>query len=84
MGGLPNEHIPVPCVPQTEGQQIGYHTLSTSCGVIELPDHHCIDDPVELFSWPRKRFRPSTPDMTPINALEAVVWSNGKNDNGVN
>ena len=32
MGGLPNEPIPDPDVPQTDGSQIGDHRLSTSCG----------------------------------------------------
>ena len=30
--------------PQTEGSQIGDHRLSTACGVVERPDHHCGDD----------------------------------------
>ena len=44
MGGLPNELIPIPTYPQTEGSQIGDNRLSTSCGVVERPDHHCGDD----------------------------------------
>ena len=45
MGGLPNKLIPdpEPHVPQTEGSQFGDHGLSISCGVDELPDHHCGD-----------------------------------------
>ena len=39
---------PTPHVPQTEGSQIGDRRLSTSCGVVEWPDHHCGDDLV----WP--------------------------------
>ena len=31
-------------VPQTDGSEIGDHTLSTSCGVAKRPDHHCGDD----------------------------------------
>ena len=41
MEGLLNELIPDPHVRQTEGLQIGDHTLSTSCGVVGQPDHHC-------------------------------------------
>ena len=29
---------------QTNGSQIGDHRLSTSCRVVERPDHHCGDD----------------------------------------
>ena len=35
MGGLPNELIPDPHVPKTEGSQLGDHRLSTSCGVVD-------------------------------------------------
>ena len=35
---------PDPHVPQTEGLLIGDHRLSTSCGVVEWPDHYCGDD----------------------------------------
>ena len=44
MGGLSNEPIRDPHVPQTEELQIGDHRLSTSCGVVEWSDHHCGDD----------------------------------------
>ena len=44
MGALPNVPIPDPHVPQTEGLQIGDHRSSTSCGVVERPDHRCGDD----------------------------------------
>ena len=43
MGGLPDELIPDSHVPLTEGSQIGDHRLSTSCEVVERPDHHCGD-----------------------------------------
>ena len=33
---------------QTEGLQIGDHRLSTSCWVVQRPDHHCGDDLVSL------------------------------------
>ena len=39
-----------PHVLKTEGFQIGDHRLSTWCGVVEWPDHHCGDDLVLLFS----------------------------------
>ena len=35
---------PRPRRTQTEGPQIGDHRWSTSCGVVERPDHHCGDD----------------------------------------
>ena len=54
MGGLSNGLIPDPprqLTPQTGGgdrkiplwncSQIGDHRLSTTCGVVERPDHHC-------------------------------------------
>ena len=44
MGELPNTPIPDPHVPQTQGLQIDDHRLSTSCTVVERPDHHCGDD----------------------------------------
>ena len=46
MGGLPNELIPDPHVPQTEESQIVDHRWSTSSGVVERPgaDRHCGDD----------------------------------------
>ena len=44
MGELSNEPIPESCIPQMDGLQIGHHRLSTSCGVIERPDHHYSDD----------------------------------------
>ena len=44
MGGLSNGPIPDHHVLQTEGLQIGDHRLSTSCGVVERPDHHWDDD----------------------------------------
>ena len=40
---------PDPHVPQTEGLQIGDHTMSTTCEVVERPDHHCGYDLV--FYW---------------------------------
>ena len=56
MGGLFNEPIADPRVPETEGSQIGDHRLAkfniilkiivvgrTSCGVFERPDNHCGD-----------------------------------------
>ena len=49
MNGLPNELIPDFHVPQTEESQIGDHRLSTSCVVVERPDHHCGDELVNLF-----------------------------------
>ena len=44
MGRLPNELIPDPHVPQINGSQIFDRRLSTSCRVVERPDHHCGDD----------------------------------------
>ena len=35
--------------PQTVGLQIADHGLSTSCGVVERPDHHCGDDLVIMW-----------------------------------
>ena len=46
MGGLSDEPILDPHVPQTEGLQISDHRLSTSCGVVKRADHHCGDDHV--------------------------------------
>ena len=48
MGGLSNEPIPDSHAPQTGGLQFGDHRLSTLCGVIEQPDHHCGDDLIIL------------------------------------
>ena len=44
----PSELIPDPYLTQTKGSQIGNPRLSTSCGVVEWPDHHCGDDLVLL------------------------------------
>ena len=44
MSGLRDELIPDPRVLQTEGSQISDHILSTSCGIVERPGHHCGDD----------------------------------------
>ena len=44
MGGLSNEPVPDSHVAQTEVSQIGDHRLSTSCGIVERPNHHCGDD----------------------------------------
>ena len=44
MGRLPNDFIPDPHVPQTEGSQIGDHRLSSSCGIVGRPNHNCGDD----------------------------------------
>ena len=44
MGELRNVPIADTHVPPTEGLQIGDRTLSTLCGVVERPDHHCVDD----------------------------------------
>ena len=44
MGELSNAPISDPHVPHTNGLQIGDNRLSTSCGVVEQPDHHCGDD----------------------------------------
>ena len=43
MSELPSVLIPKPHVPQTEWLQVSDHRLSTSCGVVERPDHHCGD-----------------------------------------
>ena len=40
---------PTPHVPQTVGSQIGNHRSSTSCGVVERPDHHYGEDLVNTF-----------------------------------
>ena len=42
---------PTPHVPQIEGSHIGDHILSTSCGVVERPDHHCGNDLVINSIW---------------------------------
>ena len=46
MGGLANgssrSHV-----PQAEGSHIGDNRLSTSCGVVQRPDHHSGDDLVQ-------------------------------------
>ena len=44
MDELSNEPIPDSHIPKTEGLQIGDHRLSSSCGVVERPDHPCGDD----------------------------------------
>ena len=44
----PDVLIPDPHVRQTEGLQIGHHRLSISFGVVELPDHHCSVDLVQV------------------------------------
>ena len=36
---MPDSHQPEP-----RGSQIGDYRLSTSCGIVERPDHHCADD----------------------------------------
>ena len=42
MGGLPNEPVPDPHVPQTEESQIGEHIMWG-----RRADHHCDDDLVD-------------------------------------
>ena len=55
MGRLSNGPIPDSHVSQTEGLQIGDHRLSTSCGVVDRPDHHCGDDLVIVALLARTR-----------------------------
>ena len=66
MGGLSNGPIPYPHAPLTHTggskspplnfSQIGDCRLSTLCGVVERPDHHCDDDLVLNFLWPQNVF----------------------------
>ena len=44
MGGLLNTLSPIP----TKASQVGDHSLSTSCGIVERPDQHCGDGLVTL------------------------------------
>ena len=49
-GLIPDSHAPKPGsrkVPLWNCSQIANHRLSTSCGVVERPDHHCVDDLVK-------------------------------------
>ena len=47
MGGLLNDLIPIPTYRKREGSKIGDHSLSTSCGAVKWPDHHCGGDLVK-------------------------------------
>ena len=46
MGGLPNDLIPIPTYPKQRARKsvTTVYRLSTSCWVVERPDHHCGDD----------------------------------------
>ena len=83
VGELPNVPIPDPHLPQTEGLQIGHHSLSISCAIVERPDHLCGDDLVKLLSYfvgsKSVSARLSYPDMMTITALEAITSSSGNN-----
>ena len=54
MGGLSKGPIsdPTSIYPQLEGSQIGDTRLSTSCGIVEQPEHRCGDDLVKQESAP--------------------------------
>ena len=50
MGGLSNEPIPDPHVPQAKELQIGDHRFEHIMQVAGWPDHHCGDDLV-FYTW---------------------------------
>ena len=76
---LPNVPILVPHRPQTERLQIGDHWLSTSCEVVERPDHHCDDDLVKFIRRQQMRsIRPISHCNTQfellIGRISSVYW----------
>ena len=67
-------------VPQTE-MQIGDHRLSSSCGVVERPDHQCGDDLVCFLLGLGSRCYSTGSLLRSLSASLCIVvlWPNGAN-----